>query len=117
MTEPRLQARSLRLLRWRARAPRLVVLGCLSLLALAGLRAAVAPAGSSSHPVSPVRTGIDPTVGSFAEAFARVYLAWDPAAPERREQLLARFLSRDLDPDGGLTPARARRQRVEWSSV
>ena len=108
--------RSLRTLRWRARAPRLLVTTCVALLALAGLRAAVAPV--EQRPVAVrVADAMNLPAGAFAEAFARVYLTWDPSDPERRERLLAGFLSRDLDPDAGMTPSGSRERRVDWTAV
>ena len=87
------EARSLRALRWRARAPRLLVLGCVGVLALAGLRAALAPA-TPPQATPTVATRVDPGVGAFAEAFARVYLSADPARSEWRERRLAAVLAR-----------------------
>jgi hypothetical protein len=57
----------------------------------------------------------DPEVEAFAEAFARTYLTWDPADSERRERQLARFLSRDVDPDAGMAPDGE--QHVNWTAV
>jgi hypothetical protein len=85
------------------------------MLAVAGLRAAIAPADPSRpHDLAPATH--DQTAGAFAEAFARAYLAWDPASPELREQRLAGFLSSTLDPDGGHAPTGAARD-VDWTAV
>ena len=113
---PGADVRSLRALRWKARAPRLLVATCVTLLALAGLRAVVAPIEERAASV-PVADAVNLPAGEFAEAFARAYLAWDPADPERRERVLAGFLSRDLDPDAGKEPAGSREQRVDWTAV
>ena len=48
--------------------------------------------------------------------FARAYLSYDAAKPERRERALAAFLPSSLDPDGGFTPARGS-QSVLWAEV
>jgi hypothetical protein len=108
--------RSLRTLRWRARAPRLLAGTCFALLALAGLRAAVAPVEPQIAPIRAAEPADQPA-GAFAEAFARAYLTWDPAAPERRERLLAGFLSRELDPDAGMVLGGRGEQRVDWTAV
>jgi hypothetical protein len=116
VTDPvAVQQRSLRALRWRARLPRLVTVVCLAVLALVGLRAAIAPADTSpARVVAP--GGADHAAGAFAEAFVRAYLGWDPAQPEVREQRLSAFLSSSLEPDGGLAPTGPRRE-VDWTAV
>jgi len=113
---PVVRPRSLRALRWRAQAPRLLAGGCVAVLALAGLRAAIAPAGQERAPAAEGRSP-DLAAGAFAEAFARVYLTWDPDHPERREQRLARFLSRQVDLDAGMAPAGQLAQQVDWTAV
>jgi hypothetical protein len=113
---PVVQPRSLRVMRWRARGPRLLVAICVALLALAGLRVAIAPAPRVSVPARQAATP-DLRVGAFAEAFARAYLTWDPEHPERREERLARFLSRQVDVGAGMTPAAPRAQHVTWVAV
>jgi Conjugative transposon protein TcpC len=113
---PAVEHQSLRALRWRARAPRLLAGGCVALLALAGLRAAIAP---GAHAPAPVRAAAPPDLraGAFAEAFARAYLTWDPEHPERREQRLVGFLARQVDVDAGMEPAGRRAQHVDWTAV
>jgi hypothetical protein len=113
---PGSDVRSLRALRWKARAPRLLMATCVTLLALAGLRAVLAPVEQRQASVR-VAEAVNLTAGAFAEAFTRVYLTWEPADPERRERLLAGFLSRDLDPDAGMEPSGSREQRVDWTAV
>jgi hypothetical protein len=111
----RVEARSLRALRWRARLPRLIVLASVGLLGLAGLRTTLAPPDTPQE--ARVRTeAADHVVHSFAEAFVRTYLSWDSHDPARREERLATFLSRDLDADGGLSPSGSTRE-VTWTSV
>jgi hypothetical protein len=113
---PGADVRSLRTLRWKARAPRLLMATCVTLLALAGLRAVVAPTEERAASVR-VADPVNLPAAAFAEAFTRVYLAWHPADPERRERLLAGFLSRDLDPDAGMAPSGSRERRVDWTAV
>jgi hypothetical protein len=110
------ETRSQRAMRLRARAPRALATAAVSLLALGGLRAAVqgpTPAPAHKRTVA----GSDQTVGAFAEAFVRVYLSFDPAAPELREERLAGYLSRALDPDAGLAPPSGHVREVEWTTV
>ena len=113
---PVVQPRSLRAMRWRARAPRLLLGSCVALLALAGLRAAIAP---TPQVPAPARQAAVPDLraGAFAEAFARAYLTWDPDRPEQREQRLAHFLSRQVDVDAGMAPAGGSAQHVNWTAV
>lgn len=115
-TLPVVQPRSLRAMRWRARAPRLLVGGCVAVLALAGLRAAIAPAPQVPPPARQAAVP-DLRAGAFAEAFARAYLTWDPDRPEQREQRLAHFLSRQVDVDAGMAPAGGSAQYVNWTAV
>ena len=113
---PVVEPRSLRAIRWRARAPRLLVGSCIALLALAGLRGTLAPAERGAAPAREA-AGPDLRAGAFAEAFARAYLAWDPEHPDSREQRLASFLSHQVDIDAGMTPDARRAQRVGWTAV
>jgi Conjugative transposon protein TcpC len=106
--------RSLRALRWRARAPRIAFWAVLALLLAAGLRAAVAtPAQGPGEPRA--APAYDQAAGAFAEGFARVYLRADPARPEQREQLLGAYLAGSLEPDAGLADGRER--TVGWTAV
>lgn len=113
---PVVEPRSLRAIRWRARAPRLLVGSCIALLALAGLRGTLAPAERETATAREA-AGPDLRAGAFAEAFARAYLTWEPDHPDSREQRLARFLSHEVDIDAGMTPDARRAQRVGWTAV
>ena len=85
-------ARSLRILRLRARLPRYLALGAIALLALAGLRAAVqGPADAA--PTQPIRVEGDIEARGLAEAFARDYLSWDAARPEEYERRVRRLMT------------------------
>jgi Conjugative transposon protein TcpC len=112
----RTEARSLRAVRRRARLPRALATAAVALLALAGLRALI-----EGTPPAPAKQRVvaaeDQTVGAFAESFARVYLSFDPADPARREELLAGYLSRALDPDAGLARSADRTRDVAWTAV
>src|SRR3954454_3330472 len=62
------------MLRWRARAPRVALIACCSVLSLAGLRTIL----GSTHgvPTSPAQPQvIDGSLDGFAEGFARAYVA------------------------------------------
>jgi conjugative transposon protein TcpC len=100
--------------RWRSRLPRFALMGVVLILSLVGLRDLIAPAepvrASRGHPA------VDPAADDFALQFARAYLSYDAAKPERRERALAAFLPSSLDPDGGFTPA-AGSQSVLWAEV
>src|SRR5215210_7619670 len=113
---PVVQPRSLPAMRWRAKVPRVLVAGCVVVLALAGLRAAIAPA---AHAPAPARQAAAPDLraGAFAEEFARAYFTWDPDRPEQREQSLAHYLSSQVDVDAGMAPAGGSAQHVKWTAV
>jgi hypothetical protein len=103
-------------MRLRARAPRALAAAAVALLAVGGLRAAVEDASLAPADKRAVPSG-DRTVGAFAEAFARAYLSFNPAQPERREERLAGYLSRALDPDAGLVRPAGDMREVEWTAV
>jgi conjugative transposon protein TcpC len=108
---------SARTLRLRALAPRIAFYGLVGILAVAGLRAALAPA---EEPVAAPRVesqASDLGAESFAEAFARTYLTWQADGEDERERLLAPFLPSTLDADAGLAPPEDGEQEVEWTAV
>ncbi len=108
------ETRSLLVARVAARAPRIAVLSAAGLLALAGLRGAIAPPAPTKAPVAAARV-VPAAVGPFAEAFVREYLSWDRDDVGRREQRLSGYLADGLDPDAGLTPTPGAGQRVAWT--
>jgi Conjugative transposon protein TcpC len=110
------ETRSLRTMRLRARAPRALATAAVALLALGGLRTAVEGATPAPAHKRIVARG-DQTVAAFAEAFVRAYLSFDPAEPESREERLAGYLSRALDPDAGLAQPAGHTRHVEWTTV
>ena len=110
------ESRTLRAIRWRARAPRLALYLAAGVLSLAGIRAIAAP--SQPAPVAPPATApVDLEAHALAERFARAYLTWDARHPERREARLSRLMSSQLDPDAGLVPADGSQQTVDWTTV
>ncbi len=117
VTEPAdVEVRSLRALRLRARLPRALAVGAVSLFALAGAKALLTNPGAASTQVRPTLAS-DPSVDAFAEAFTRAYLTWAPGRSEQREARLKPFLARDLDPDAGLSPPARTTREVDWAAV
>jgi hypothetical protein len=108
---------TLRALRIRSAAPRVLLYGAVLLLAVGGLRAALGgrPRTIVQAPRT-VQSGPDYAALSFAEAFAREYLTWG-AGPDNRAQRLAPFLSQSLSTGGGLTPGAKTSQTVSWTTV
>jgi len=106
--------RSARLEQLRARAPRYLAMGALTLTCLVGLRSMFWP----SDPASAGSSGVvvDNAAQDFAQRFARAYLAYDAARPGLRERLLRPLLPEDLELDAGLTAARGS-QEVLWTQV
>lgn len=113
---PTAARRSLRQTRVRANLPRYAVRGVIAILALAGIRAIVA--GPPPVPPAPkVEAPGDLAAESFAEAFTRAYLSWDPAAPEQRDERIATYVSGELDAGAGLSPAQNTAQEVQWTAT
>jgi len=99
-----------------ARLVRIVALAPFCVLALVGVHSALA--GRSTEVVKRASGGrSDLQAQAFAESFARAYLSWDAAHPERREAALRRYFSDAVDPAAGVsTPARGGRE-VTWTTV
>jgi len=115
-TESATVRRSLRQTRVRANLPRYAVWGVIAILALAGVRAIVS--GPPPTPPAPtVEAPGDLAAESFAEAFTRAYLTWDPDAPEQREQRVATYASGELDAGAGLSPPADAAQEVQWTAT
>jgi conjugative transposon protein TcpC len=115
---PRKQVRSLRSQRLRAVAPRVLVYVTLGILSLTGLRTIVAGAPEPVvHAAAGGSARGDLSAQGFAESFARAYLSWDAAAPERRERALGAYLPEGAANDAGLTPGEGATQSVEWTTV
>ena len=116
MSEPvAVTTRSARADRLRALAPRLAVYAALAILSLAGLRATLRGDDSPAAAARPAPVA-DLGAEAFAEGFARAYLSFDAARPELRERELAGYLSDDLEPDGGYSPASGARS-VSWTAA
>ena len=109
----RVDASPLWLVRLGARAPRIALIGVAGVLSMAGIAAIAAPA---QRPVrAPASVAADARVEGFAEQFARAYLSWNPAAPERRTAALRSFDSAF----GGTTTEDLgdRRRTVVWRTA
>jgi hypothetical protein len=103
-------------IRTAARAPRIAVLAACGLLALAGVRALLAP--QPQMPTQPrSAAAVDVAARAFAEAFAREYLNWNGSNPETRERAIARFLGAEVEPGAGLVVPPRGAQRVSWTAV
>ena len=109
------RARSLRVLRVRARLSRYLALGAVALLALAGLRAALqGPADATLS--QPTRVERDLEARGLAEAFAREYLSWDAARPEEYERRVRRLITDTAAEQLPLLPTTGR-EVVRWTAA
>jgi hypothetical protein len=119
MTTSDLRTQSLRALRLRALAPRMLLYGLVAILSLAGVRSILTPrqVQRSPAPKHVTSTGPDFAAITFAQAFARAYLTWSAADPTARQQALAPYLSQTMDTAGGLTPGNGTSESVAWTSV
>lgn len=114
MSLVKLTTHSRRALRLRSLAPRIALCSVAAVLSLAGLRTIVS--GPVEPPVAPRQVpGQDIGAGAFAEGFTRVYLSSDPDRALSRERELSGYLSRSLEPDGGLRVERP--ASVSWTAV
>jgi conjugative transposon protein TcpC len=110
--------RPARVARRRARAPGTLALVALLLLAAVGVKATLAPRHILQPAAAAPSTGSDDiTVQGFAQAFARAFLSWDAADPDRHRRQLAGFLADTLDGDGGLRVPSRGSQQVLWTSA
>lgn len=103
---------SIRGARLAARAPQFAVITACVVLCALGARDLVRP-GPSGTAASPVVAQATPSaLLGFAEAFARTWLSWDSADPDRRDRALVRYVAADLGPGAGLEPAATGRSLV-----
>jgi hypothetical protein len=102
--------------RLRARAPRYAFFAFVALMCVAGIRATLAPSGSSTVVPSP-GPPLDYAEQDFALQFARAYLTYDGARPETRERALAPFASSGLEIGAGFSPPQSGTQNVRWAEV
>lgn len=96
---------SLRVIRLRARTPR-ILLGLLVLiLCVAGVRNIFGSRPASAAPVA-IASHYDVGAAAFAQSFASTYLTWGPGVPEgERIRALKPFLAQGVESDAGLEPA------------
>jgi len=99
-------------LRWRARAPRVALIACCTVLSLAGLRTILA--GGQAASTSPIQAKlVDGSLDGFAVAFARAYVASSAAdAPAREGDLKAYGFAETTS-----APANVAGIRVRWSAA
>jgi hypothetical protein len=104
------------LVRWSGRLARIAVISSIGILALLGLLALFV---GRPEAVRDRRAQLAPDLAaeSFAEAFTRAYLTWDPTRPERHERQVASFASESLGPSAGLSVPAGRRQQVTWTAT
>ncbi|WCB95697.1 hypothetical protein DSM104299_04446 [Baekduia alba] len=110
---PRARVVSISVLRWRARAPRVALITCCSILSLAGLRAtlakdAAAPTKATSSASS------DDSLDGFAEAFARAFVAPATADPADRDRAMKAY---GLPETASAADASSAGIRVRWSTA
>jgi hypothetical protein len=108
---------SLRVIRLRARAPR-ILLGLLVLiLCVAGVRSIFGGRPASAAP-SAVASHYDVGAAAFAQSFASTYLSWGPSLPEgERIRALKPFLAQGIESDAGLAPAPKSAETVSATQV
>jgi hypothetical protein len=109
-------ARSARLGRARARAPRWAFLALVCVLCLAGLHSIfLAPAAAPAP--GPTGPPTDWAEQSFALGFARAYLSYDSGRPQEREAALRPFVGAGIEAGAGFTPPDHGSQQVRWADV
>ena len=97
-----------------ARTPRLIAGVLAIVLIAAGLRATLAgPTTAPTHGEQPAAMDIGAL--AFGEAFTRAYLTWNPEAPERQQEAVARFVVDGLDAGAGVDQRDV--QSVVWASA
>src|SRR4051812_1886283 len=100
------------MLRWRARAPRVALLACCSVLSLAGLRTILG--GVHSVPASAVQSKVvDGSLDGFAEGFARAYVASSAADTATRDDDLKAYGFAET----ASAPVGVAGIRVRWSAA
>ena len=112
LSSPQADVRSIRSIRVTARAPRMLAMATCVVLVAVGLRSLVGPDDVERQQRAPGT--YEPSAATFAEAFARTYMTFDPSRPEERARALAAFApaaAADLDVGG------RRNMRVGWSAV
>lgn len=102
--------------RIRARLPRYAFLAFLIVMCAAGVRSIFIPA-ARGVPVAREEAPLDYAEQSFALGFARAYLSYESARPERREAALGAYASSGFELDAGFTPPGSGSQRVRWVDI
>jgi hypothetical protein len=84
---------------------------------LASARFAIAPPRPRPVSLAPAAPPPDLAAEGYASLFARRYLTWDAAQPQRSEQQLAPMTGSAIEPDAGLSLPASGRQHVLWAEV
>jgi hypothetical protein len=116
MSEVRTVSRSLRVIRFRAGLPRAIAALFVLVLAVAGVRAILAPSRTAMVKTSVASTRLDQGAEAFAQAFTHAYLTWNANDPNQQQAALAPFISNALDQGAGVQPGPGS-QTVEWTYV
>ncbi len=111
-----LATRSAWLVRSAGLVVRLALIWLVVVLTLLGLLTVLA---GRAAPVTDLHAGRAPSLAaeSFAEAFTRAYLSWDPAHPERHERRVGAYASEALAPGAGLSARSGSSQQVTWTAA
>lgn len=116
-TQPSDSHSSLRVIRLRARTPRLLLGALVLVLCMVGVRSMLGGRSASAAPVV-TGEGYDLGAAAFAQSFASTYLTWGPNASEgERELALKPFLAQGIEADGGLAPAPHSAESVTGTQV
>src|SRR4051794_23845306 len=99
---PVIETRSLAFIRWRARAPRVLLAALVVGLSARGLRTVVRAEPQPAVARFQAKAGGDLESEAFAEEFTRAYLTWDAGHPDERDRAVSRYASQHLDPGAGL---------------
>jgi len=106
---------------WRLRLaydlPRYLLYAFAVVGSLASGRLLLAPPRTPPAPLPTSAPSEDPAAAAFAVLFARRYLSWDAADPQRGERQLAVVTGSQMAPGAGLIPPGEGSQRVEWAEV
>jgi hypothetical protein len=106
---------SLRLIRLRARTPRILLGVLVLILCVAGVRS-IFGARTAESAAAPSGTHYDVGAAAFAQSFTAAYLTWG-GREEQRLAALKPFLAEGLEADAGLEPARRSSESVRATEV
>ncbi len=109
---------SLRVIRMRARAPRLLLGALVLILCVSGVRNIFGARPTEAAPVTTKAPHYDFGAAAFAQSFASTYLTWGPTLSEaERTEALKPFLAQGLEIDAGLAPPAESTETVNSTAV